>query len=248
MNLEAGFIGLGAMGLPIASNLHGAGVKLRVFNRTPSKAQSLLAKGAVATVSARRSRGARRRGHDDACGRRCRRKHGAGRGRAGGAARPGRDSRFDEHDCASHRAPPGALSHGARQHLRGVAGLRPARCGGGATACHLHLGTSGGKGKSASAARNRRADAFRLWGGSGGGQRRETGGKFSDCGGARSDGRGFHDGRAKWRRPATGCRDAGADAVRLSDLSALWRDGRGETRIPPPASSCRWVSKTSNWC
>lgn len=51
MNLEAGFIGLGAMGLPIASNLHGAGVKLRVFNRTPSKAQSLLAKGAVATVS-----------------------------------------------------------------------------------------------------------------------------------------------------------------------------------------------------
>ncbi len=51
MNLEAGFIGLGAMGLPIASNLHGAGVKLRVFNRTPSKAQSLVAKGAVATVS-----------------------------------------------------------------------------------------------------------------------------------------------------------------------------------------------------
>ena len=51
MNLEAGFIGLGAMGLPIASNLHGAGVKLRVFNRTPSKAQSLVAKGAVAAVS-----------------------------------------------------------------------------------------------------------------------------------------------------------------------------------------------------
>jgi len=52
MNLEAGFIGLGAMGLPIASNLLAAGVKLCVFNRTPSKAQPLVARGAVAAVSA----------------------------------------------------------------------------------------------------------------------------------------------------------------------------------------------------
>ncbi|MGO9061134.1 MAG: NAD(P)-dependent oxidoreductase [Candidatus Binataceae bacterium] len=51
MNLEAGFIGLGAMGLPIASNLLAAGVKLRVFNRTPSKAQPLVANGAVAAAS-----------------------------------------------------------------------------------------------------------------------------------------------------------------------------------------------------
>ncbi len=47
MNLEAGFIGLGSMGLPIAENLLAAGVKLRVFNRTASKAQPLAAKGAM---------------------------------------------------------------------------------------------------------------------------------------------------------------------------------------------------------
>ena len=36
--MEIGFIGLGSMGLPIASNLLTAGHKLRVFNRTASKA------------------------------------------------------------------------------------------------------------------------------------------------------------------------------------------------------------------
>jgi 3-hydroxyisobutyrate dehydrogenase-like beta-hydroxyacid dehydrogenase len=47
MNLEAGFIGLGLMGLPMAENLLAANVSLRVFNRTVSKAQSLAAKGAT---------------------------------------------------------------------------------------------------------------------------------------------------------------------------------------------------------
>lgn len=47
MDLEAGFIGLGSMGLPMASNLLAAGVKLKVFNRTASKAAPLVAKGAV---------------------------------------------------------------------------------------------------------------------------------------------------------------------------------------------------------
>ena len=47
-----GFIGLGQMGLPIASNLLSAGFGLRVFNRTAGKAQSLVEKGAVVTKSA----------------------------------------------------------------------------------------------------------------------------------------------------------------------------------------------------
>jgi 3-hydroxyisobutyrate dehydrogenase-like beta-hydroxyacid dehydrogenase len=51
MNLEAGFIGLGSMGLPMAENLLAAGVKLRVFNRTATKAQPLVAKGAMLAPS-----------------------------------------------------------------------------------------------------------------------------------------------------------------------------------------------------
>jgi 3-hydroxyisobutyrate dehydrogenase-like beta-hydroxyacid dehydrogenase len=47
MTNEVGFIGLGAMGLPMASNLIAAGFTLRVWNRTPSKAATLIAKGAV---------------------------------------------------------------------------------------------------------------------------------------------------------------------------------------------------------
>jgi 3-hydroxyisobutyrate dehydrogenase-like beta-hydroxyacid dehydrogenase len=46
MNLEAGFIGLGAMGLPMADRLVSAGVRLTVFNRTSAKAQPLTDKGA----------------------------------------------------------------------------------------------------------------------------------------------------------------------------------------------------------
>ena len=44
--MEIGFIGLGAMGLPIASNLLTSGHKLRVFNRTESKAEPLVKGGA----------------------------------------------------------------------------------------------------------------------------------------------------------------------------------------------------------
>lgn len=41
-----GFIGLGAMGLPMARNLIDAGFKLSIFNRTKSKADELVTMGA----------------------------------------------------------------------------------------------------------------------------------------------------------------------------------------------------------
>ncbi len=44
--MDIGFIGLGSMGLPMATNLLAAGHKLRVYNRTASKAESLAARGA----------------------------------------------------------------------------------------------------------------------------------------------------------------------------------------------------------
>jgi 3-hydroxyisobutyrate dehydrogenase-like beta-hydroxyacid dehydrogenase len=46
MSLEIGFVGLGAMGLPMASNLIAAGHRLTVWNRTASKADPLVVKGA----------------------------------------------------------------------------------------------------------------------------------------------------------------------------------------------------------
>lgn len=46
MSERIGFIGLGHLGLPMANNLLDAGYPLRVYNRTASKAQPLLAKGA----------------------------------------------------------------------------------------------------------------------------------------------------------------------------------------------------------
>ena len=45
-----GFIGLGHLGLPIATNLLDAGHSLRVYNRTPDKAAPLLARGADAAT------------------------------------------------------------------------------------------------------------------------------------------------------------------------------------------------------
>jgi 3-hydroxyisobutyrate dehydrogenase-like beta-hydroxyacid dehydrogenase len=48
---EAGFIGLGAMGLPIASNLAASVTKLWVYNRTASKAAPLAQKGALQVAS-----------------------------------------------------------------------------------------------------------------------------------------------------------------------------------------------------
>jgi 3-hydroxyisobutyrate dehydrogenase-like beta-hydroxyacid dehydrogenase len=51
MDTDVGFIGVGMMGLPIALNLLKAGVKLRVFNRTASKAEALVASGATQVES-----------------------------------------------------------------------------------------------------------------------------------------------------------------------------------------------------
>src|ERR1700687_4959447 len=52
MITEAGFIGWGAMGMPMATNVISAGIKLRVHNRTASKAEPLVAKGATLAPSA----------------------------------------------------------------------------------------------------------------------------------------------------------------------------------------------------
>lgn len=46
MSETIGFIGLGRLGLPMATNLLQAGYELRVYNRTASKAESLVAQGA----------------------------------------------------------------------------------------------------------------------------------------------------------------------------------------------------------
>lgn len=48
MSETIGFIGLGNMGLPIASNLLAAGYSLKIYNRTPEKAQPLVEQGAQA--------------------------------------------------------------------------------------------------------------------------------------------------------------------------------------------------------
>lgn len=49
VNLKTGFIGLGAMGYPMALNLHKAGLLTAVYNRTPAKAAALAqATGCVA--------------------------------------------------------------------------------------------------------------------------------------------------------------------------------------------------------
>jgi 3-hydroxyisobutyrate dehydrogenase-like beta-hydroxyacid dehydrogenase len=50
--LSLGFIGLGNMGLPIATNLLTAGYQLRVYNRTSRKAEPLIATGAKLVDSA----------------------------------------------------------------------------------------------------------------------------------------------------------------------------------------------------
>ena len=46
MSETIGFIGLGSLGLPVATNLLNDGYALRVYNRTASKADSLVAQGA----------------------------------------------------------------------------------------------------------------------------------------------------------------------------------------------------------
>lgn len=53
MNESVGFIGLGNMGLPIAQNILRAGFRLKIFNRTASKANALVSHGAkLAPMSA----------------------------------------------------------------------------------------------------------------------------------------------------------------------------------------------------
>jgi 3-hydroxyisobutyrate dehydrogenase-like beta-hydroxyacid dehydrogenase len=47
MNESVGFVGLGNMGEPMASNLLKAGYALRLYNRTPARAASLMAQGAT---------------------------------------------------------------------------------------------------------------------------------------------------------------------------------------------------------
>lgn len=49
---EVGFVGLGAMGLPMAANIAAAGIGLRVHNRTIAKAEPLVAKGAKRVANA----------------------------------------------------------------------------------------------------------------------------------------------------------------------------------------------------
>lgn len=51
MQNELGFIGLGIMGLSMARNLLRAGYAVRVWNRTPSKMQTLTAEGATTAAS-----------------------------------------------------------------------------------------------------------------------------------------------------------------------------------------------------
>src|SRR5258708_35916264 len=46
MSEMIGFIGLGHLGLPMATNLLNAGYSLLVYNRTASKAEALVAQGA----------------------------------------------------------------------------------------------------------------------------------------------------------------------------------------------------------
>ena len=49
--MKIGFIGLGTMGRPMALNLLRAGHAMRVYNRTPSKMEPLVAEGAAAAES-----------------------------------------------------------------------------------------------------------------------------------------------------------------------------------------------------
>lgn len=50
--MSLGFVGLGAMGAPMASRLHTAGHALTVFNRSPAKADALVALGATRAATA----------------------------------------------------------------------------------------------------------------------------------------------------------------------------------------------------
>jgi 3-hydroxyisobutyrate dehydrogenase len=49
--MQVGFVGLGTMGMPMARRVLGAGIALRVWNRTPERSASLLAEGAEVATS-----------------------------------------------------------------------------------------------------------------------------------------------------------------------------------------------------
>lgn len=51
MSDTIGFVGVGSMGLPLATNLLESGYNLRVYNRTAAKVQPLVDKGAIAVAS-----------------------------------------------------------------------------------------------------------------------------------------------------------------------------------------------------
>ncbi len=50
--MNVGFIGIGRMGAGMAANLLKAGHRVTVYNRTPCKAHSLTAQGAVTSPAA----------------------------------------------------------------------------------------------------------------------------------------------------------------------------------------------------
>src|SRR5919197_1173998 len=53
MRMRIGFLGLGTMGAPIANNLRKAGHTVTVWNRTVSKAEPLVKKGAAQATTPR---------------------------------------------------------------------------------------------------------------------------------------------------------------------------------------------------
>ena len=114
MKETVGFIGLGGMGLAMATNLLKAGFGLRVYNRTAEKARPLLELGAILARSP--AEAAEPGGvvvtmvSDD----RARRGSDPGHERLAGP--PGRRrSPLDEHDRAADRAPSGGPPPGARR-------------------------------------------------------------------------------------------------------------------------------------
>ena len=53
MRMRIGFVGLGTMGAPVANNLRKAGYTVTVWNRTPSKAEPIVKKGAAQATTPR---------------------------------------------------------------------------------------------------------------------------------------------------------------------------------------------------
>ena len=96
--MKVGFIGLGRMGSSIAGRIPVGGHDLVVYNRTPGKADELVARGAHVALGGGGVRGPRRRA-DYARGR---------RGARGGDARAGRDQGF----ARQRRDPPPMGTHG----------------------------------------------------------------------------------------------------------------------------------------